>query len=434
MVRTLAPLSPSAGHVGPGLGSPRTQDREPPGRPARAARPDAAPRAAARDRQQYVNGGKRRAGDRAARRSVLADASRRRWPRRTSRRCRPTWRSRTTASASRATARRRSTRDYCILPLDPAAAHRRGSARRRRRVATRRCCVTRRRQPDNAPLYRWMLNIAYDAARPLSGGRSREWRIDPDGLRVGARHRRASPRSRPRAASSNSDARAATILEDFDNDGHLDLMLSHMGIEGPARVLPQQRRRQVRAAHRRGGAEAACYGGLNIVQADYDNDGCIDVYVPRGAWFHDKGRHPGIAAAQQLRRHLHATSRRAPASPNGFRRRPPSGPTSTGTAGSTSSSATRSSATRCAWPAEAADFRLYLNRGDGTFVDVAAQSGIRVDGHDQGRRRGRLRQRRPARPLRVDDGGAESPVPQPRRARGRVRRRHAGRPAWPSPS
>ena len=33
-------------------------------------------------------------------------------------------------------------------------------------------------------------------------------------------------------------------------------------------------------------------GGLNMFQADYDNDGCIDVFVPRGAWLHDHGQIP----------------------------------------------------------------------------------------------------------------------------------------------
>ena len=33
-------------------------------------------------------------------------------------------------------------------------------------------------------------------------------------------------------------------------------------------------------------------GGLNMAQADYDNDGCIDVFIARGAWQHDKGQLP----------------------------------------------------------------------------------------------------------------------------------------------
>ena len=31
-------------------------------------------------------------------------------------------------------------------------------------------------------------------------------------------------------------------------------------------------------------------GGLNLAQADYDNDGDIDILVLRGAWLEDAGR------------------------------------------------------------------------------------------------------------------------------------------------
>ncbi len=34
------------------------------------------------------------------------------------------------------------------------------------------------------------------------------------------------------------------------------------------------------------------FGGLNMIQADYDNDGDIDILVLRGAWLRENGRHP----------------------------------------------------------------------------------------------------------------------------------------------
>ena len=83
-------------------------------------------------------------------------------------------------------------------------------------------------------------------------------------------------------------------------------------------------------------------GGLNIMQADYDNDGCIDVLVLARRVAPRQGKVAAIAAAQQLQRHLHRRYGEGRAALLSIRRIRRRGPTSTTTAGSTSSSATRS--------------------------------------------------------------------------------------------
>ena len=81
------------------------------------------------------------------------------------------------------------------------------------------------------------------------------------------------------------------ILDDFDNDGRLDLMVSHSGFDEQTRFLLESWGRHVRRPHgaRRPHGEV---GGLNMVQADYDNDGLVDALVLRGGWMGPGVRFP----------------------------------------------------------------------------------------------------------------------------------------------
>ena len=79
------------------------------------------------------------------------------------------------------------------------------------------------------------------------------------------------------------------VLEDFDNDDDLDLVVSSWDPRAPLRYFRNTGR---------GGFEEAdaglggILGGANLVQADYDNDGFTDLLVLRGTWLDTAGRHP----------------------------------------------------------------------------------------------------------------------------------------------
>ena len=73
------------------------------------------------------------------------------------------------------------------------------------------------------------------------------------------------------------------ILDDFDNDGRLDLMVSHSGFEEQTRFFHNRGDGTFEDRTERAGL-AGEMGGLNMVQADYDNDGLVDVLVLRGGW------------------------------------------------------------------------------------------------------------------------------------------------------
>ena len=71
------------------------------------------------------------------------------------------------------------------------------------------------------------------------------------------------------------------IVDDFDNDGRFDIVSSNSNSCGPMQAFH-------RAADGTFADRAKAFdgqlGGLNLVQTDYNNDGCRDVYVLRGGW------------------------------------------------------------------------------------------------------------------------------------------------------
>lgn len=82
-----------------------------------------------------------------------------------------------------------------------------------------------------------------------------------------------------------SDA-GGIIVDDFENRGLFDVVLSEWGHRYP--------REPLHYFHNNGDGTFADQtqraglvgelGGLNIIQSDYDNDGCLDILVLRGAW------------------------------------------------------------------------------------------------------------------------------------------------------
>ncbi|MEZ4942293.1 MAG: FG-GAP-like repeat-containing protein [Saprospiraceae bacterium] len=82
----------------------------------------------------------------------------------------------------------------------------------------------------------------------------------------------------------------SVCMEDFDNDGNLDLFMTSYGLGDQARYF-----------HNNGDGtfsertqEANLTGilsGLNAIHADYDNDGDRDIFILRGAWLYH-GKHP----------------------------------------------------------------------------------------------------------------------------------------------
>jgi hypothetical protein len=82
-----------------------------------------------------------------------------------------------------------------------------------------------------------------------------------------------------------------SIVEDFDNDGFLDLLTSGWGLEDAMHYFRNKGDGTFEDLSGSVGLTGIT-GGLNMMQTDYNNDGFKDVFVLRGAWKGKYGREP----------------------------------------------------------------------------------------------------------------------------------------------
>ena len=87
------------------------------------------------------------------------------------------------------------------------------------------------------------------------------------------------------------DLAGGCILDDFNNDGFLDVMASAWGLDGQLRLFINDGKGSFAETTESAGL-IGLVSGVNIQQTDYNNDGWIDVWVPRGAWLGKAGRIP----------------------------------------------------------------------------------------------------------------------------------------------
>ena len=81
------------------------------------------------------------------------------------------------------------------------------------------------------------------------------------------------------------------VIDDFDNDHDLDIMVSSWDIDDPIRLFINRADGTFEDRSENSGLSGIT-GGLNMIQADYNNDGFVDVFVMRGAWLGNEGEHP----------------------------------------------------------------------------------------------------------------------------------------------
>jgi hypothetical protein len=168
--------------------------------------------------------------------------------------------------------------ETCIFPLSRAAQHKLTAGSEKAIGYFKKHLA---QKPDNLEV-RWLLNLAYMTLGKYPQGVPPAYLIPPSAFaskdRIG--------RFIDVAASLGIDpvgGAGGAIMDDFDNDGFLDIVISTVSACDSLRYF-----------HNNGNGTFSDWtektkladqlGGINCIQTDYNNDGWLDIFVMRGGW------------------------------------------------------------------------------------------------------------------------------------------------------
>ena len=176
--------------------------------------------------------------------------------------------------------------DSCLLPIKGTGVHQleRGS---RKAIALLNGLLAER--PDDLGL-RWLLNIAHMTLGEYPEAVPSQWLIPPKHFGSEYDIKRFVDVA-PQTGLGVNELSGGAVLDDFTGDGNLDLVVSSIGLRDQLRFFVNQGDGSFSDKTLEAGLKGEV-GGLNLVHADYDNNGFLDVYILRGAWFAREGRHP----------------------------------------------------------------------------------------------------------------------------------------------
>ncbi|HET6373206.1 MAG TPA: CRTAC1 family protein, partial [Candidatus Polarisedimenticolia bacterium] len=137
---------------------------------------------------------------------------------------------------------------------------------------------------------RWLLNIAYMTLGEYPAGVPAEWLIEPAVFASEGEIKRFTDIAGSLGLDVD-DLAGGSIVDDFDNDGFLDVMVSSSRLTGQLRYFKSQGDGTFQERTEPAGLTGEI-GGLNLVSTDYNNDGFIDAFVLRGGWLESAGRIP----------------------------------------------------------------------------------------------------------------------------------------------
>ncbi len=169
----------------------------------------------------------------------------------------------------------------CIFPIEPAAVH---TEPRGSRLAVKHFGEYLAQFPDDLGA-RWLINIAHMTLGEHPSKVDPRYLLEFDSFKKSefdiGRFRDVGHL----VGVNHLNQAGGAIMDDFDNDGLFDLVLTEWDPRRPMTVFHNRGDGVFDDRSKKAGLEGQL-GGLYCVQTDYDNDGLKDVLVVRGAWTH----------------------------------------------------------------------------------------------------------------------------------------------------
>ncbi len=167
----------------------------------------------------------------------------------------------------------------CIFPISAAAVHTNPTGSR---LAIRHFMEYLDLFPDDLGV-RWLLNVAHMTLGEYPSKVDRRFRLNLDRFLhsefdIGKFREVGLP-----AGFDRSNQAGGAIMDDFDNDGKLDVVITCWDPTESMAFYRNKGDGTFEDRSRQAGITDQL-GGLVCYQADYDNDGFLDIFIPRGAW------------------------------------------------------------------------------------------------------------------------------------------------------
>ncbi|HUY81972.1 MAG TPA: CRTAC1 family protein [Acidobacteriaceae bacterium] len=129
---------------------------------------------------------------------------------------------------------------------------------------------------------RWLLNLAYMTLGQYPKNVPEKYLVPPSVFKSGENLPRFHDVA-PQAGLATVSMAGGVIVDDFENNGRLDIVKSSFDSCAPMQYFHNNGDGTFTNVAAKAGL-ADQLGGLNILQTDYNNDGCLDILVLRGAW------------------------------------------------------------------------------------------------------------------------------------------------------